>query len=167
MPNWPRVPLHFLLLPRFRATCALMFWGESRKAVSSGSWREGAPSITGPICMGFPCLLPTTETPGRSFRKRFGAGQKVQRIGGNSRCWGEWLKVLSWGDTGGWGVGVCEIWVLELKGTCKWVRIKDFIVQRAAVAAEMASRSVRSCTGLRRKADAPPSRARSRAFGKS
>ena len=37
----------------------------------------------------------------------------------------------------------------------------------ALVAAEMASRRVRSCTGLRRKADAPPAMARSRAFGKS
>ena len=35
------------------------------------------------------------------------------------------------------------------------------------VAAEMASRRVRSLTGLRRKADAPPAMARSRAFGKS
>ena len=76
-------------------------------------------------------------------------------------------KSIVLGGTWGLGVGVWEIWVLELKGACKWARVKDFIGQRAAVAAEMASRSVRSCTGLRRKADAPPSRARSRAFGKS
>ncbi len=76
-------------------------------------------------------------------------------------------KSIVLGGSWGLGVGVWEIWVSELEGGCKWVRIKDFIVQRAAVAAEMASRSVRSCTGLRRKADAPPSRARSRAFGKS
>ena len=36
-----------------------------------------------------------------------------------------------------------------------------------SVAAEMASRRVRSCTGLRRKADTPPAMARARAFGKS
>jgi len=44
---------------------------------------------------------------------------------------------------------------------------KKFHLVAHAVAAEMASRRVRSCTGLRRKADAPPAMACSRAFGKS
>ena len=47
------------------------------------------------------------------------------------------------------------------------VPIDQFHLVADALAAEMASRRVRSCTGLRRKADAPPAMARSRAFGKS
>ena len=82
LPSAAWMPMRAVTRPR--ATCALMFWGESRKAVSSGSWREGALPGAGSICMGFPCLLSTTETPGRSSQKRFGFCQKFERIGCSS-----------------------------------------------------------------------------------
>ena len=133
-----------------------------------------------PVCvsadrngMSFPFLRYVYGNGGAKFRKKFAFCGKVEgnwvalRRGERSASWSPRRTTACWGKQPLLGVGVWEVWVLELKGTCKWVLVKDFIVQRDAVAAEMASRSVRSCTGLRRKADAPPSRARSRAFGKS